>query len=65
MDKEYLKKLKKFEFALKQIEELIWQCSPEAFSHEEIEISLEQLVESVPKLKKYWDDNLKKEEDKL
>lgn len=65
MNKERLRKLKKFEMALEQIEKLIWQCNPEAMSHEDIELALESLVEIIPKLKEYWDENLKLEEDKL
>ena len=60
MDKERLRKLKIFENARTQVENRIFECDPNGFSTEEIELALEYLVIAIPKLKKLWDDNLSK-----
>lgn len=58
MNKEELRKLKTFEVARAQIENRIFECDPNGFSSDEIEIALEDLVVAIPKLKKFWDENL-------
>ncbi len=59
MDKEKLQKLRVFDRARRQIEELIFQCDTNAMCSEEIECALEDLVIAIPKLKEYWDNNIK------
>jgi hypothetical protein len=60
MDIERTRNLRMFDRAREKLKDIIDMMDGNAFTHEEIEVSLEELEKGVKQIREFWEKKLKK-----